>query len=713
MLQRPGLVLDKNVPGHSGPVVFAAFGSTHDAEPYHGWLVGWDAQSLNQYSVFNDTPNGYGGSLWQSGGAPVVMPNGDIVITSGNGAFDAQTTTAPGPNALGFADFGLGYAGIDHSAAVTFSTVIPHPSNSSTGLFFNGVVPGAPTPRLSNGTYLNINGSGINLRPCRERPGGAAHDQGDTRPTTVRPRRSTKRSSTPPRRAPTRTATPTSICRARSAATLPTSGSAAAPTPAGPRTTSPAGPSAAAARPVNDSQWVLQPGRLHRQRRRPVHHVELGARHGRPVDQSDLRLGRHRLLQQPGEHSELHHDVHLPDDPHRRDSRRRHLVHHPEQPGPATGRATTTATPCCSSRPPPGTTTVADYFTPADQQGLAIKDLDFGTAGTLVLPPPTGSSTPADRRRAGQERRPVRRQSQQHGPRRPADPVIPRHLDSAPLGTHSSSIGLWGAMASPTTRCTSTLPTASSRRSSSTRRPRPSTPPRSVRATSRPCTSPATRSRLVQRQHRTGSSGTSRPTSFDWGGPAILHAYDANNLTQPALHQRQQPLRPGRHGRQVRRSPRRGRQGLRRHRRRAGHLRPEVGAENRRRWQHRRRRRWWWEYRRQQWRIDLEPTGPADRSGIRLRYQHHHPGDPVVHRQRVDLAGLHARPGVPESLLHRLVHIERGGRPYRGADVHPEPDQQRSFYFRSTGPEPDLVRAVVSGQPRRHPGPAGAHQRQT
>ena len=96
MLQRPGLVLDNNVPGHTGPVVFAAFGSTHDAEPYHGWLVGWDARTLKQYSVFNDTPNGYGGSLWQSGGAPVVLPNGDIVITSGNGAFDAQTTSPPG-----------------------------------------------------------------------------------------------------------------------------------------------------------------------------------------------------------------------------------------------------------------------------------------------------------------------------------------------------------------------------------------------------------------------------------------------------------------------------------------------------------------------------------------------------------------------------------------------------------------------------------------
>ena len=52
-----------NVPNHSDPVVFATFGSTHDAEPSHVRLVGWDANTLQQYSVFNDTPNGYGGSV--------------------------------------------------------------------------------------------------------------------------------------------------------------------------------------------------------------------------------------------------------------------------------------------------------------------------------------------------------------------------------------------------------------------------------------------------------------------------------------------------------------------------------------------------------------------------------------------------------------------------------------------------------------------------
>ncbi len=160
MLQRPGLVLDTNVPGHKAPIVFAAFGSSHDAEPYHGWLVGWDTQTLQLYSLYNTTPNGYGGSLWQAGVAPVVLPNGNIVMTTGNGAFDAATSGPPGPSALGFADFGLGYAGIDHSAAVTFSTVIPNPVADATGLFYNGVVP-TDQPLPQNGTYVDMSGSGV------------------------------------------------------------------------------------------------------------------------------------------------------------------------------------------------------------------------------------------------------------------------------------------------------------------------------------------------------------------------------------------------------------------------------------------------------------------------------------------------------------------------------------------------------------------------
>src|SRR4029077_3709267 len=43
---RPGLVLDTKVPGHPAGVVFAGFGSQGDIDPYHGWIVGYDAKTL-------------------------------------------------------------------------------------------------------------------------------------------------------------------------------------------------------------------------------------------------------------------------------------------------------------------------------------------------------------------------------------------------------------------------------------------------------------------------------------------------------------------------------------------------------------------------------------------------------------------------------------------------------------------------------------------
>jgi hypothetical protein len=83
-LQRPGLLL-------SNGVVYIAFGSFWDLTPYHGWLLGYDAKTLQQESVFNVTPNGSAGSIWMSGGAPAADESGNIFIATANGTFDADS----------------------------------------------------------------------------------------------------------------------------------------------------------------------------------------------------------------------------------------------------------------------------------------------------------------------------------------------------------------------------------------------------------------------------------------------------------------------------------------------------------------------------------------------------------------------------------------------------------------------------------------------
>src|SRR4029077_14227784 len=170
-LNRAGLVLDTKVPGHPDGVVFAGFADEGDVEPYHGWLVGFDAKTSKLVTVFNSDPNGGFGGIWQAGAAPSVASNGDLILSTGNGTFDAfTTTTPPGPAAQGEGGFGLGYGGIHQSVAVSFAASIPSTGVSSTGLLFNGDY---PTDRpMAPDVNQPLAGTGINFAAGSEDPSG-------------------------------------------------------------------------------------------------------------------------------------------------------------------------------------------------------------------------------------------------------------------------------------------------------------------------------------------------------------------------------------------------------------------------------------------------------------------------------------------------------------------------------------------------------------
>ena len=87
--QRSGLAV-------AGGTVYVPWSAHEDATPYHGWLMGYSAADLSQApSVFNTTPNGGLGGIWAGGGAPAVDSTGDVYVTTGNGIFDANSTTVP------------------------------------------------------------------------------------------------------------------------------------------------------------------------------------------------------------------------------------------------------------------------------------------------------------------------------------------------------------------------------------------------------------------------------------------------------------------------------------------------------------------------------------------------------------------------------------------------------------------------------------------
>ncbi|MGI9168772.1 MAG: hypothetical protein ACR2FH_01160 [Caulobacteraceae bacterium] len=83
--QRSGLLLQNGV-------VYMAFASNDSAS---GWLIGYDAATLKQRSVFCITPTGRLGGIWGGGAAPAADADGSIYLATGNGTFDAP---AGGPN---------------------------------------------------------------------------------------------------------------------------------------------------------------------------------------------------------------------------------------------------------------------------------------------------------------------------------------------------------------------------------------------------------------------------------------------------------------------------------------------------------------------------------------------------------------------------------------------------------------------------------------
>jgi len=67
-------------------VIYVAFGSYGDTDPYHGWIIGFSASNLSRTIVFNDTPNGQRGGIW---GGPLASDGTFVYTATGNGTWDS------------------------------------------------------------------------------------------------------------------------------------------------------------------------------------------------------------------------------------------------------------------------------------------------------------------------------------------------------------------------------------------------------------------------------------------------------------------------------------------------------------------------------------------------------------------------------------------------------------------------------------------------
>jgi uncharacterized protein YjdB len=83
-LQRPGLLLVNGV-------LYIGFGSHADTPPWHGWLMAYNATSLQQTAAYDSTANSTGGALWEGGDGPAADSSNNIYVVTGNGTFDVNT----------------------------------------------------------------------------------------------------------------------------------------------------------------------------------------------------------------------------------------------------------------------------------------------------------------------------------------------------------------------------------------------------------------------------------------------------------------------------------------------------------------------------------------------------------------------------------------------------------------------------------------------
>lgn len=144
-LQRPGLLLFNGV-------VYIAFGSYGDSGAYHGWIFGYDAATLQSLYIYNTTPSGAQGAIWQSGQG-LATDDANIYAITANGTVNAGS---------GGADYSNSFIQLSPSAA--FGGILPvadwFTPNDPALVDPNGDADlGSSGPMLIPGTDLVLGGS--------------------------------------------------------------------------------------------------------------------------------------------------------------------------------------------------------------------------------------------------------------------------------------------------------------------------------------------------------------------------------------------------------------------------------------------------------------------------------------------------------------------------------------------------------------------------
>ncbi len=80
---RAALLLSKDM-------LYLTWASSCDVDPYHGWVMAYDPQTLAGRGVLNVTPDGTEAGIWLADTGPAADTEGNIYVPTGNGTFDAD-----------------------------------------------------------------------------------------------------------------------------------------------------------------------------------------------------------------------------------------------------------------------------------------------------------------------------------------------------------------------------------------------------------------------------------------------------------------------------------------------------------------------------------------------------------------------------------------------------------------------------------------------
>jgi hypothetical protein len=149
-LQRPGLLLLEGV-------VYAAFGSDCDVEPFQGWVFGV-SESGSVKARWTSETNSSGSGIWQSGAGLTSDGPGTILISTGNGSTPrAPTLGANPPGTLGEAIVRLRVQGDGTLAATDFFA--PYDAETLAAWdadFASGGVTGLPNAYFGTGAIPHL-----------------------------------------------------------------------------------------------------------------------------------------------------------------------------------------------------------------------------------------------------------------------------------------------------------------------------------------------------------------------------------------------------------------------------------------------------------------------------------------------------------------------------------------------------------------------------